>query len=121
MCSTTSYHYTTNRGVVKDKVTFFYFLLDRSEIRCILKVGRLGYIYVRVGTPRECTSFLVELSLGLASGWNPKECTKILVGTLKNTQNCAWLHTDILVYPSDPCVPSKKKYIYIFLLITKKT
>ena len=76
MCSTTSYHYTTNRGVVKDKVTFFYFLLDRSEIRCILKVGRLGYIYVRVGTPRECTSFLVELSLGFPSGWNPKECTK---------------------------------------------
>lgn len=115
MCSTTSYHYTTNRGVVKDKVTFFYFLLDRSEIRCILKVGRLGYIYVRVGTPRECTSFLVEISLGFPSGWNPKECTKILVGTLKNTQNCAWLHTDILVYPSDPCVPSKKNiFIYSY-------
>ena len=115
MCSTTSYHYTTNIEVVKNKITFFYFLLDRSEIRCILKVGRLGYIYVRVGTPRECTSFLVELSLGLASGWNPKECTKILVGTLKNTQNCAWLHTDILVYPSDPCVPSKKNiFIYSY-------
>ena len=105
MCSTTSYHYTTNRGVVKNKITFFYFLLDRSEIRCILKVGRLGYIYVRVGTPRECTSFLVEISLGFPSGWNPKECTKNSGRYPKKyTKLCEVAYTSVPT-PSVPNVP----------------
>jgi len=58
------------------------------------------------GILRECISFPVELPLRFPSGWNPRVCTKILVGVLKNTQNCARLHTQVLVPPVALSCPS---------------